>query len=420
MPHPRATFPKTLALVLPLLFLWCRTGYAAPLIIDHTSVELYGQIPAPYVEWIKKKWLTVPGESHSLGYRLGLDLLEQQDARFDVNIQESGTPEGPTSAHMRVSKASWGDVTHATGWRYGYGEEDWFTSGQAVTQTLAFLTYAHTSGVPVGAVGFGWCWDTTWHNSPGGTVDPVYNVRWAGSSAGGPEGDLRWGLDAGDQVLTGNSVSMDTYLAATQTFSDHCRTRGYETRVFFTTGPVDGYEGESGYQRHLKHEHIRKYVAESSGECLFDYADILAWSNAGAQNLQTWTDYAGNPKQYQMIHADNTLDLDGSTYEDGDHIGQRGALRLGKALWVMMARQAGWDPSGTRVTRLESCGTPGFFDVIFPAYPGYTHKLQRSSNLLTWEDVPDAVIPGCGGEWVFRVDSLGEPRLFWRIVSAHP
>lgn len=393
---------------------------AAPILIDHTSVELYDKIPAPYIEWIKTKWLTVPGESHSLGYRLGLQLLEQQDARFAVAVQENGTPEGPTSAHMRVSKASWGDVSHTTGWRYSYGEEDWFTSPQAITQTLAFLTYANTNGLPVGAVGFGWCWDATWHNSPGGTADPIYNVRWAGSSVGGPEGDLRWGLDADDQALTGNSVCMDTYLAATQSFADHCRTNGYETRVFFTTGPVDGYSGESGYQRHLKYEHIRKYVAKSPGECLFDYADILAWSNAGTQNLQTWTDSLGSPRQYPMIHADNMLDLDGSYVEDGDHIGQRGALRLGKALWVMMARQAGWDPSVPQTTRLKTCDTPGYFDLFFPAYPGYRHTLQQSTNLQQWTDVPGSEITGSGGEGTYRVDCLGGARMFWKVWSRIP
>jgi uncharacterized repeat protein (TIGR01451 family) len=151
-------------------------------------------------------------------------------------------------------------------------------------------------------------------------------------------------LDAGDVALTGNRVTMDTYLSATQGYINHSQTNGYPTRVFFTTGPVDGSSGESGYQRHLKHEHIRSYVRASSDRILFDYADILSWSNAGQQNLQLWTDYGGVSKQYQMIHADNMLNLDGTPHtEDGDHIGPRGALRLGKALWWMLARIAGWD-----------------------------------------------------------------------------
>lgn len=326
---------------------------AAPLLIDHTAVDLYDKIPQPYLKWIKTQWLCVPGESHSKGYRIGLQLLEDSDEKFSVNIQESGTPEGPTGAYLRVSRASWGDATRSTGWRYSYGEEDWFTSDAAVAQTKAFLTYAHTSGRPAGAVGFGWCWDTTWHNPPGGAVDPVYQVRWAGSSVGGPDGDLRWGLDAEDSAITSNRVCMDTYLAATRLYSDYCRAKKYATRVFFTTSPVDGYTGESGYQRHLKHEHIRQYVKSTENECLFDYADILAWSDAGTQNLKTWTDYAGKPKLYQMIHADNMLDLDGTYTEDGDHIGQRGALRLGKALWVMMAQLAGWDPENPDAVQLN-------------------------------------------------------------------
>jgi hypothetical protein len=39
-------------------------------------------------------------------------------------------------------------------------------------------------------------------------------------------------------------------------------------------------------------------------------------------------------------------DLDGTYAEDGDHIGERGALRLAKAMWWMLARIAGWEPEG--------------------------------------------------------------------------
>ena len=76
---------------------------------------------------------------------------------------------------------------------------------------------------------------------------------------------------------------MDTYLDATQQYVDHCQANGYPTKVFFTTGPVDGggNTGENGYQRHLKHEHIRSYVQASTDLILFDYADILCWGDDG-------------------------------------------------------------------------------------------------------------------------------------------
>jgi len=222
-------------------------------------------------------------------------------------------------------------------------EADWYTNAEAITKTINHLDHCNTSDMYIAAIGFGWCWDMTWHNSPTGTVDSLYQVRWAGSSEGGPDGDRAWGLDEGDVALVNNHVTMDTYLAATQAYVDHVQAQGYTTTVFFTTGPVDGSAGESGYQRHLKQEYIRNYVLNSGDLVLFDYADILSWNDAGEQNLRTWTDHAGNPKQYQMIHSDNMQDLDGTYEEDGDHIGEVGAMRLAKALWWMLARLAGWD-----------------------------------------------------------------------------
>jgi hypothetical protein len=162
---------------------------------------------------------------------------------------------------------------------------------------------------------------------------------------------MRWGLDAEDYALTGNHVSLATYLSATQQYVDYARAQGYTTTVFFTTGPVDGYEGESGYQRYLKHEGIRNYVRASSDLVLFDYADILSWNDAGAHYTRTFTDYGGTPRAYEMIHPDNMRDFD-PAYGDpsgGDHIGEYGALRLAKALWWMLARLSGWDgtPAGS-------------------------------------------------------------------------
>jgi hypothetical protein len=312
----------------------------AQIIADHTVVDEYSTIPKVWIDEVKKMWLDVPGESHSEAYRTGLVLLEAIDAKFAVSVVDAGDPEPYTTANLRTSRATWGDVENTGGWRYYYGEEDWFTSATAVARTKAHLDYAHSNSLPIAAMGFGWCWDMTWWNPPSGTADPVYGVRWAGASNGGPEGNLRWGLDAADASLTGNSVCLDTYLAATQQYIDYCASKGYSTAVFFTTGPVDDgpdFTAESGYQRELKNTRIRDYVAADASRNLFDYADILAWSNAGVENRQQWS--AG--KEYQVIHPDNLGD--GSI----GHIGSAGALRLGKALWWMLARIAGWD------------GTPG-------------------------------------------------------------
>lgn len=315
------------------------------IIIDHEAVAKYEIIPESYKTSVKQNWLSVPGESHAGGYRAGLALLEAADASFAVNVTESGTPEMPTSEHLRASGASWGDYNHATLWRYYYGEEDWYTNAAALAQTKVFLQYAHDNGFGLSAVGFGWCWDMSWHHTtPTVAKDPVYKCGWCGASEAGPEGDLAWGLDAADTAITGNSVCMDTYLNATREYIAYCEAHGIPTRVFFTTGPVDSYSGENAYQRHVKHEYIRNDI-ETNGGVLFDYADIEAWDDAGTEKTLSWTDGDGSAHSYQYIADDNLLNLDGSdgSGTTGYHIGERGALRLGKALWVMLAMLDGWD-----------------------------------------------------------------------------
>ncbi len=343
--------------LLILFFLLPASTYGSasgPLIVNHTSVAKYNQIPRYWIDQVKKMWVTVPGESHSSGFRKGLALLESADTAFQVNILESGTPEGPTDAYLRFSAATRGSVSGTTSWVYSYGEEDWFTSRTAIENTKSGIAYCNTNGPVLSAMGFGWCWDMTWHNSVGGGEDPVYRVHWAGSSVGGADGDLRWGLNGEDSALTGNRVCMYTYLRATQEYMDYCSAQGYPTKVFFTTGPIDGSSGELAYQRFLKHEYIRSYVAASGNGFLFDYADILSWSDGGIENTQTWTDFGGGSRTFQYIHPDNMLDLDGSYAEDGDHIGQRGALRLGKAMWYMLARMAGWDGAPAAVENVPN------------------------------------------------------------------
>jgi len=166
-------------------------SFSQKIIADHTIVDKYDDIPGFYLNKVKEMWVSIPGESHSSGYRIGCNLLSQSDTAYKVLITESGTPPGYTNQHLRLSRATWGDVGHSTGWIYGYGEEDWYTSSLAISRTKDHLTYCNTHNLTIAATGFGWCWDMTWQNNPGGTIDPVFQVRWAGSSVGGPQGNLR-------------------------------------------------------------------------------------------------------------------------------------------------------------------------------------------------------------------------------------
>lgn len=335
-------------LIIPAFLLATVTGQSQ-IIADHSVVEKYNEIPQQYIDLVKKMLVDIAGESHSLGYRTGMNLLELHDSKFQVSTYDGSIP-GVTSSNVRLGR-------HAS-----VGEAEFYTSTTAVTSYKSHLSAQNTSGNPYSILGFGWCWDMTWHNAPGGEKDPVHKVRWAGSSEGGPNGDVRWGLDAGDQPLTGNSVCMDTYLNAVEQFIQHCTSNGYPTKVIFTTGPVDDGNGvmagtENGFQREIKHDYIRTYVKANSTRILFDYADILCWNNNGAEYNANWND-GGTLRPHANIHPDNMKDYDESWNmiahtEDGDHIGEVGALRLAKAMWWMLARIAGWNGVATDVEELS-------------------------------------------------------------------
>ena len=178
------------------------------------------------------------GESHSEGIREGLLLLESINPAYAVSVVESGTPEGYTTSHLRVSRATWGDVDNATGWIYSYGEEDWFTSTLAKTRTKASIQHCHDSGPALSAFGFGWCWDL-----------------WASAA---------------------------DYNSATDEYIAYCTAKGIPTKVFYTTGPVDSWDGEAGYAQYTRYEAIRSHVLADGSRILFDFADILTHDPDGS------------------------------------------------------------------------------------------------------------------------------------------
>lgn len=272
---------------------------------------------------VKKMLVDIPGESHSEAYRTGMDNLELLYPLYQVETFDGAFP-AATIDYLRIGRH--GSV----------GEEDFFTNQTAIDNIKQIISNAENSGNPLNIIGFGWCWDMTWHNSPASTKDPIYNIGWAGSSVSGPEGDLPWGLDSGDQAITGNSVCMDTYINSVDLYIEFCVENNYSCLPIFTTGPVDGNNGtENGFQREIKHDYIRNHVTINGG-ILFDYADILCYNDSGDLAEYTWND-GGNLRIHMGIHPDN---LGGTPT---GHIGSVGAIRLAKAMWYMLARIAGWD-----------------------------------------------------------------------------
>jgi hypothetical protein len=316
-----------------------------PIIADHTIVAKYQDIPQYYIDEVKKIWISIAGESHSVAYRTGCSLLEQIDSRFNVNVIECGDPESYTNQHLRINRATWGDVDNESGWIYDYGEEDWFTSELAISRTKAGITYCNTHDLILTAIGLGWCWDP--------------------------------------------SINFTDYISASDEYSAYCQSMGYSTKVIFTTGTVDSYTGEAGYIKHLGYESIRDHVKNSDRLILFDYADILCYNGDGSTNSATWNDHT-----YPIITDENLGD--GSI----GHISSAGALRLGKAIWWMLARISGWN------------GLPEGDDIETPTTPINLQciTLSNSSAQLTWDASSDNI--GVTGYKIYRdgivIDSTTE------------
>jgi len=312
-------------------------GEKGQIIADHRVVDQYDLIPKQYIDSVKKMLVFIGGESHASSYQHGVEFLEKINPIYSVGTFDGNEFNPPrTDEHLRLGQP------------VALGEQI-YTMPSKVASIKSRITAQYKANNPYTIVGFGWCYDMTWNNEPGGGVDPVYQVRWAGSSVGGPDGNTRWGLDAGDSALTGNRISMDTYLNTVEEFNIYCKNQGYTTKFIYTTGPVDSNSGtETGFQRELKHDYIRSFVLQNPERILFDYADILCYNDKGEKHTAEWKDN-GSIRVHSQIHPDNLMDLDEegnmvrSKDPDQDHIGEVGALRIGKAMWWFLARLAGWD-----------------------------------------------------------------------------
>jgi hypothetical protein len=194
-------------------------------------------------------------------------------------------------------------------------------------------------------------------------------------------------LDADDFSITGNRVSMDTYLEANEEYRNYCNSNGFSTRIFFMTAPVD-YLQDAAYQAYIKNNHIRNYVSNTTDAILFDYADIVCWDDAGNRKTNAWTDLAGNSKFYEWVADDNYKNLDGS-YGGGSsyHLGERGALRLGKALWYMLAQMSVvTNPPANPVLHVQAIDS-GLIQMQFVASSNvsYTAEFSPDMSNASWQ-----------------------------------
>jgi len=305
------------------------------IIADHTIVEKYSKIPQKYINEIKKLLLVVPGESHGEAYRQGLSLLEKHDPKFKSYsgeyVPDSAEMSAANTDYLRCTDLYYNKNYEGGKYRGTCSETEFWASSNNIQSASSIMKtaidYQTKRNNPISVLGFAWCWDMSFNSSCSLKTDKKYNIHWYGQTTGhlGSDPAAWWGLDAQD-----SKINMNTYLAVIDELNKCCK----NTVTFFSTGPVDSsfLLGESGYQTHIKCEYIRNYVKQKGNRVLLDFADILSHGINGSLNTKSWDSH-----EYPFIHDDYVHN------EKNWHFNEAGALRIGKALWWMLARIKGWD-----------------------------------------------------------------------------
>ncbi|MDY6951132.1 MAG: PKD domain-containing protein [Thermodesulfobacteriota bacterium] len=276
------------------------------MIIDHTCTDL-SKIPTYWLEQAKELTLHYAHTSHGSQVTSGITNLESLDSQYSVAIRQSATEGLPLVEDPPALRIYDGNPPETY-----IGPEDYWNGEAGKDQTRAVANTGHYD---------------------------LSMWSWCG------------------QVSSASESYINDYLDTMDDFESEYP----GMRFIYMTGHLNG-SGLSG-NLHIRNEQIRNYCI-TNNKVLFDFADIERYNPDGNDFLDLGAndncDYSAGNWADQWCAAHPGSDLCDSC--SCAHSRSLNCNLKGRAFWWMMARLAGWNPSGIEVdfTASPRVGTSPF------------------------------------------------------------